>query len=74
MCSMELHSMELHSLNCCLSTGIKLNMNIIFFKYQWKYITTLLMHMLVVKNTANNTMYIVQELHTFFIIIQCDYI
>ena len=25
----------------------------------------LLMHMLVVKNTANNTMYIVQELHTF---------
>ena len=25
----------------------------------------LLMHMLVIKNTANNTMYILQELHTF---------
>ena len=24
------------------------------------------MHMLVIKNTANNTMYIVQELHTFY--------
>ena len=24
------------------------------------------MHMLVMKNTANNTMYIVQELHTFY--------
>ena len=23
------------------------------------------MHMFVIKNTANNTMYIVQELHTF---------
>ena len=28
------------------------------------------MHVLVMKNTANNTMYIVQELHTFFISIQ----
>ena len=28
------------------------------------------MHVLVMKNTANNTMYIVQELHTFFINIQ----
>ena len=27
---MEVHSMELHSLNCCLSTRLKLNMNIIF--------------------------------------------
>ena len=32
------------------------------------------MHMLVMKNKANNAMYIVQELHTFFIIIQRDYI
>ena len=28
-------------------------------------IKILLMHMLVMKNTANDTMYIVQELHTF---------
>ena len=27
---MELHSMELHLINCCLSTRIKLNTNIIF--------------------------------------------
>ena len=27
--------------------------------------TALLMHILVMKNTANNTTYIVQELHTF---------
>ena len=26
---------------------------------------TLQMHMLVIKNTANNTMYIVQKLHAF---------
>ena len=33
---MELHSLELHSLNCCLSTRIKLNTNIIFFKIPLK--------------------------------------
>ena len=30
--------------------------------------------MLVIKNTANNTMHIVQELHNFFILIQWDHI
>ena len=32
------------------------------------------MHMLVMKNTANDIMYIAQELHTFFINIQWDHI
>ena len=27
---MELHSMELHSINCCFSTRIKFNTNIFF--------------------------------------------
>ena len=62
---MELHSMELHSINCCLSTWIKLYTNVTFFKIPLKIKKTLLVHMLVMKNTANNTMYIVQELHIF---------
>ena len=32
--SIKLSLMELHLTNCCLNTGIKLNTNIIFFKYQ----------------------------------------
>ena len=40
---MELNSMELHSLNCCLRTSIKLNTNIVFFKIPVK----------INKNTAN---------------------
>ena len=33
---MELHSMELHSINCCLSTWIKLYTNVTFFKIPLK--------------------------------------
>ena len=40
---MELHLMKLHPLNCCLSTSIKRNKNIIFF----------LIPMKIDKNTAN---------------------
>ena len=32
--SMKLALMKLHLINCCLSTRIKLNTNIICFKYQ----------------------------------------
>ena len=40
---MELHLIKLHPLNCCLSTKIKPNTNIIFFKIP----------MQIDKNTAN---------------------
>ena len=50
---MEFYSVKLHSIR---TIRIKVNTDIIFFKIPV---------MLVMKNTANNTMYIVQELHTF---------
>ena len=63
---MELHSMELHSLNCCLRTSIKLNTNIVFFKIPVKINKNTANAYACYKNTANNIiMCIVQELHTF---------
>ena len=57
--------MKLHPLNCCLSTRIKLNTNIIFFKTPMKIDKNSANAYVCYKKTANNTMYIVQELHTF---------
>ena len=61
---MKFHLMKLHSVNCCFRTFIKPERNIIFFQIPMK-IKTLLMLMLVMKNMANNTMYIVQKLRAF---------
>ena len=41
-----------------------LTLVLLLFKYKWKLINALPILTLIMKNKTNNTMYIVQELHT----------
>ena len=53
-------------MNCCLSTRIKLNTNIIFFKIPMKIDKNTANAYACNENTGNNTLHIVQELHIFY--------
>ena len=57
--------MKLHLTNCCLNTSIRFNRNIIFLQIPMKTNKNTANACACYENMANNTMHIVQDLHTF---------